>query len=88
MHGGQRTGAWSFLGLRGTAAVGAFGTGQDAARGEDQNVAVGEFLFQLARQALLDLVEAGQEGDRDEDYDGFFAVADFDLGEGRALAND
>ena len=31
---------------------------------------------------LLDFVEAGEEGDGDEDYDCFFAVADFELGEG------
>jgi len=28
---------------------------------------------------LLDFVEAGKEGDRDEDDDCFFAVADFEL---------
>jgi hypothetical protein len=44
-------------------------------------VAVGELLFELAGEALLDFVEAGEEGDRDEDYDGFFAVANFDLEE-------
>jgi hypothetical protein len=44
-------------------------------------VAVGELLFELAGEALLDFVEAGKEGDGDEDYDGFFAVADFDLEE-------
>ena len=31
---------------------------------------------------LLDFVEAGEEGDGDEDYDCFFAVADFKLGGG------
>ena len=31
---------------------------------------------------LLDFVEAGEEGDGDEDYDCFFAVADFELGVG------
>jgi len=29
---------------------------------------------------LLDFVEAGEEGDGDEDDDCFFAVADFELG--------
>ena len=28
---------------------------------------------------LLDFVETGEEGDRDEDDDGFLAVADFEL---------
>ena len=31
---------------------------------------------------LLDFVEAGEEGDGDEDHDCFFAVADFELGGG------
>ena len=43
-------------------------------------MAVGELLFELAGEALLDFVETGEEGDRNEDYDGFFAVANFDLG--------
>ena len=42
-------------------------------------MAVGEFLFELARQALLDFVEAREQRDGHEDDDGFFAVADFDL---------
>lgn len=70
------------MSLRGTAAVGAFGTGEDTAGSEDEDVAVGEFLFELAGETLLDFVETGEEGDGDKDYDGFFAVADFDL-EGR-----
>lgn len=79
MHGGQGAGTGSFLGLRSTAAVGSLGTGEDAARGKDEHVAVGEFLFQLAGETLLDFVEAREEGDGNEDYDGFFAVADFNL---------
>jgi hypothetical protein len=69
------------LGLVRTAAVGALGPRQNAAGCEDEYVAVGELLFELACEALLDFVEAGEEGDGDEDYDGFFAVADFDLEE-------
>ncbi len=34
---------------------------------------------------LLDLVEAGEERDGDEDDDGFFAVADLELWGGRKL---
>jgi hypothetical protein len=82
MHRRQRTGTRSLLCLGGAAAVGAFGTREDAAGSEDQDVAVGEFLFQLAGQALLDFVEALEEWDGDENYDGFFAVADFDLEDG------
>lgn len=81
MNSGQGARTGSLLGLRGTAAVGAFGTGKDATRGEDQDVAVGELLFELTGQALLDLVKAGEERDGNEDDDGFFAVADFDLEE-------
>lgn len=32
---------------------------------------------------LLDFVETGEEGDGDEDDDGFFAVTDFELWSGR-----
>ena len=64
-----------------TAAIGALGPRQNATGCEDEYVAVGELLFELAGEALLDFVEAGEEGDGDEDYDGFFAVADFDLEE-------
>jgi hypothetical protein len=82
MYSSQSTRARSLLGLGGTAAVGSFGTGQDAAGGEDQDMAIGEFLFEFAGEALLNLVEAWKEGDRDEYDDGFLAVADFDLEEG------
>jgi hypothetical protein len=34
---------------------------------------------------LLDLVEAGEERDGDEDDDGFFAVADLELWDGSKL---
>ncbi len=69
------------MGLVRTAAVGALGPWENAAGREDEYVAVREFLFELAGEALLDLVEAGEEGDGDEDYDGFFSVADLDLEE-------
>ena len=75
----QGSGTGPLLGLVAAAAVGAFWAWQDAAGREDEDVAVGELLFELARQALLDFVEAWEEGDGDEDDDGFFAVADFDL---------
>ena len=41
---------------------------------------VGELLLELAGEALLDFVEAGEEGDGDEDDDGLLAVANFELG--------
>ena len=42
-------------------------------------MAVRELLFQFAGQALLHFVEAREEGDGDEEDDGAFAVADFEL---------
>ena len=42
-------------------------------------MSIGEFLLEFASEALLDLVEAGKERDGDEDYNGTFAVADFEL---------
>ena len=52
MHGGQGAGARPLLRLRGARAVRAFGTGQDAARGEEEDLAVGELLLELAGEAL------------------------------------
>lgn len=91
----------ALLGLGRAGAVGTFGAGEDAARGEEEDVSVGEFLFEFAgetgggdwgsvvggkrdfgwggRVPLLDFVEAGEEGDGDEDDDCFLAVADFEL---------
>lgn len=42
-------------------------------------MAVGELLLEFTGQALLDLVEAAEERDGDEDDDGLLAVADFEL---------
>ena len=69
------------MGLVRTTTVGALGPWENAAGREDEYVTVRELLFELASEALLDFVEAGEEGDGDEDYDGLFAVADFDLEE-------
>ena len=51
MHGRQCAGTGTLLGLRGARAVGTLGPGQDAARREDQDVAVGELLLEFAGQA-------------------------------------
>ena len=48
---GEGARAWSLLCLRCAAAVAALGAGQDAARGDDQHVAVGELLLELAGEA-------------------------------------
>jgi hypothetical protein len=41
----------AFLGLRGTGTVGALWARQDAPGGEDQDVSVGELLFEFAGEA-------------------------------------
>jgi len=57
VHGRQGAGAGPFLRLRRARAVRAFGTGKDAARGEDQDVAVGEFLLELAGETARRVLE-------------------------------
>lgn len=52
VNGRQRAGARALLGLRGAAAVAALGARQDAARCDDEDVAVGELLLQLAGEAV------------------------------------
>ncbi len=51
MHSGQGAGVRAFLGLRGTGTVGALWARQDAPGGEDQDVSVGELLFEFAGEA-------------------------------------
>ena len=48
VYGGEGAGTRTLLGLRGTGTIGPFGTGKDAAGGEDEDVAVREFLFKFA----------------------------------------
>jgi hypothetical protein len=79
VHGGQSAAARTLLFLGRAAAVRAFGARENAAGREDEDVAVGELLLEFAGEALLDFVEAREEGDWDEDYDGAFAVTDFEL---------
>ena len=55
MDGCEGARAWTLLGLRCAAAVAAFGARQDAARGDDQDVAVGELLLELAGEAGMQL---------------------------------
>jgi hypothetical protein len=59
MHGGQSSRAWALLGLRGAGAVRALGAGENAARGEDQDMAVGEFLLELAGETVIIAVSLG-----------------------------
>ena len=49
----SRTG--SLLGERGARAVRALGAGENTARGEDQDVAVGELLLELTGEAVIQL---------------------------------
>lgn len=52
VHGGQGAAVRAFLGLRGTRAVGTFGPRENTARGEEEDVAVREFLFEFACQTV------------------------------------
>lgn len=52
VDGGQSAGAGALLLLGVARAGGSLGAGQDAARGEDQDVAVGELLLQLTGEAI------------------------------------
>lgn len=79
MHSSESAGSGTLLLLGGSAAVGTLGAGEDAARGKDEDVTVGELLLEFAGEALLDLVEAGEEGHGDEDDDCALVVADFEL---------
>lgn len=72
-----RTGALLLLGV--ARAVGALGAGENAARGQDEDVAVGELLLELTGEALLDTVETLQGRDGDKDDNRLLAVANFDL---------
>ena len=51
MDSGEGARARALLGLRCAAAVAAFGAREDAARGDDQDVAVAEFLLEFAGEA-------------------------------------
>lgn len=51
MHGGECTAAGTLLCLVGAAAVGALGAGENAAGGDEEDVAVGELFLELAGQA-------------------------------------
>lgn len=95
----QSTGTRTLLGKGVARADRALGAGEDTARGNDDNVAIGEFLLELTGQAvdcqfslfsnrwlafsqnvpLLDLVEALEERDGNEDGNSLLAMADLDL---------
>lgn len=75
----QSAGTGTLLLLVGAGVDRALGLGQDAALSNEEDVAVGELLLELTGQALLDLVEALEERDRDEDDDSLLAVADLNL---------
>ena len=52
VDGGQCSGTGSLLRLAGAGPVGALGAGKNAAGGEDQDVAVGELLLELAGETV------------------------------------
>jgi hypothetical protein len=53
VDGGEGSRARAFLGLRCAGTVAAFGAGEDTAGGEDQDVAVGELLFEFTGETVL-----------------------------------
>ena len=53
VDGSECSGTGALLSERGARAVGALGAGQNAARGEDQDVAVGELLLELTGESVL-----------------------------------
>lgn len=57
VHRSQGAGTWALLGLAGAAAVAALWAGQDAARGDDEDVAVGEFLLELTCEAVCEKMQ-------------------------------
>ena len=76
VHGRERPRARALLRL---AVVSARGFGHDPPLGQEHDVAVGELLLQLARQALLDLVVGGQAGHGHKDDNGLAPLANLDL---------
>jgi hypothetical protein len=52
VDGGESSRPWALLLLSGAAAVGALGARKDAARGDDEDVAVGELLLELTGEAV------------------------------------
>lgn len=59
MDGGEGAGARALLGLGCARAGGALGAGQDAAGGDDQDVAVGEFLLELTGETVVGMLIVG-----------------------------
>jgi len=51
----------ALLCLVGARAVGALGAGKDAARGDEEDVAVGELLLELTSEAIYCISDAAQE---------------------------
>ena len=79
MDSSESSGSWSLLCLVGSGSVGSLWPGENASRGEKEDVAVAELLLELTGKSLLDLMEILQERDWDEDNDCALAVADFEL---------
>jgi hypothetical protein len=79
VDGGESAGARALL-LEGVAGAGrALGARENAASGNEEDVAVRELLLQLAGEALLNLMVLSQKWDWDKDNDGLFAVTKLDL---------
>lgn len=52
VNGGKGSGAGSLLGLRGSRAVATLGAGKNTAGSEDQNMTVGELLFEFTSETV------------------------------------
>jgi hypothetical protein len=53
VNGSECSGTGALLSERGARAVGSLGAGKDAARGEDQDMAVGELLLELTGESAI-----------------------------------
>lgn len=56
MDRGKGTGAWALLGLAGAGGGGSLGAWEDAARSNDNDLAVGEFLLKFPGEAVTGML--------------------------------
>jgi len=75
----KSSGTRTLLGLGSSGSVASLWAGENATSSEDYDVAVREFLLELAGETLLNSVEAWKGWDGDKDDNSLLAVADFNL---------
>jgi len=76
---GECSGTGTLLSERSSGAVATLWAGEDTARGEDDDMAVGELLLELTGETLLHTVETLEGWDGDKDDNSLPAVANFNL---------